>query len=668
MALTLGWLIAMHSIGCTQRAGFNKPAPVTVSLTAAATNLPYGASTVVTWSSTHSTSCSSSGGGGSGTAGSFNTGALTTTTTYSVTCVGTVGSATKSITVTVSPAIPTYTLSVTNSGGGTVSSSPAGIDCGTSCSATFTSGTAVTLTAAASGGYSFTGWSGACSGAGSCVVTLAADTDLAATFALIVNPISLSLVAARSSGVAPLAVFFDASGTTDATVTSRPFHDLEYRWDFGDPAGSPVSGTTWGAGSGAGVNDRNFATGPVASHVFETPGIYTVTVTAFDGTNTAATDTTITVQNPNVVFVGDNTTCFSTSGTFTGCPAGATQVTTSSFATAVSTYQASGKRLLFRRGETFVAASAARINTTGPGIVGAFGTGAAPVVQMTGNATVLVISSSTTPTLKDWRVMDLEVDGSSGDNTIAVSADGGFNQMLGLRLNVHDAFRGVSAGPSILDWYNNNGNPGHAIYEDWAVVDSTITPMPNGCVTCGWSIAVAGLRTSIQGNISGSALTGGPERIRGACLTKSVIANNSVAGGADNEVWLFGVDWTTAGVCNPGGVGTYAEQIIMADNKMTGGSSAWMVRVTPENGGDDARLRDMIVERNWFISGAGTQMAVNSDAAESTFRNNIFDTTADIYHGCLAVNQWGSAPAPYGHRIYHNTFYSGAAGDFKAVS
>src|SRR4030067_2638800 len=47
----------------------------------------------------------------------------------------------------------------------------------------------------------------------------------------------------RFYGVAPMAVFFDASGTT-STATTRPFHDLEYRWDFGDPAGSPVSGTT----------------------------------------------------------------------------------------------------------------------------------------------------------------------------------------------------------------------------------------------------------------------------------------------------------------------------------------------------------------------------------------------------------------------------------------
>lgn len=97
--------------------------------------------------------------------------------------------------------------------------------------------------------------------------------------------IGLTFAASRLSGVAPLAVFFDATATT-ATATTRPFHDIEYKWNFGDPAGSPVNGTTWTNGSRAGASSRNAATGPVAAHVFETPGTYTVALTAFDGTNT----------------------------------------------------------------------------------------------------------------------------------------------------------------------------------------------------------------------------------------------------------------------------------------------------------------------------------------------------------------------------------------------
>jgi hypothetical protein len=55
-----------------------------------------------------------------------------------------------------------HTLTVTKdgSGSGSVTSSPAGIDCGSACSAQFDDGTQVTLTAAADSGSTFTGWSG----------------------------------------------------------------------------------------------------------------------------------------------------------------------------------------------------------------------------------------------------------------------------------------------------------------------------------------------------------------------------------------------------------------------------------------------------------------------------------------------------------------------------
>jgi uncharacterized delta-60 repeat protein len=83
----------------------------------------------------------------------------------------------------------TLTLTKAGSGTGTVSTSPAGIDCGSSCAHAFTHGTVVTLTATAAAGSSFAGWSGACSGAGSCTLTMNADQTATATFnALCVVP------------------------------------------------------------------------------------------------------------------------------------------------------------------------------------------------------------------------------------------------------------------------------------------------------------------------------------------------------------------------------------------------------------------------------------------------------------------------------------------------
>jgi len=68
-------------------------------------------------------------------------------------------------------------------GSGTVTSAPSGINCGASCGGLFADGADVTLTAAASTGQSFTGWSGGdCSGAEECVVTMSDNVTVTATF------------------------------------------------------------------------------------------------------------------------------------------------------------------------------------------------------------------------------------------------------------------------------------------------------------------------------------------------------------------------------------------------------------------------------------------------------------------------------------------------------
>jgi len=79
----------------------------------------------------------------------------------------------------------TFTLTVAKSGNGagTVTSSPGGINCGSSCSASFTTNTVVTLTAAATAGSTFTGWSDpSCPGTGTCTLTLSASRSVTATF------------------------------------------------------------------------------------------------------------------------------------------------------------------------------------------------------------------------------------------------------------------------------------------------------------------------------------------------------------------------------------------------------------------------------------------------------------------------------------------------------
>jgi hypothetical protein len=76
----------------------------------------------------------------------------------------------------------TLTVSKAGTGTGTVTSLPAGIDCGATCSAEFGVLSAVTLTATPGPGSSFSGWSGACAGTGSCKVKMSEAKSVTATF------------------------------------------------------------------------------------------------------------------------------------------------------------------------------------------------------------------------------------------------------------------------------------------------------------------------------------------------------------------------------------------------------------------------------------------------------------------------------------------------------
>jgi photosystem II stability/assembly factor-like uncharacterized protein len=101
------------------------------------------------------------------------------------------------------------TVSKSGNGSGTVTSSIGGINCGSTCQASITKDTSVTLTAVAATGSVFAGWTGGgCAGTSTCTVTMTANVTITAVFVLNSSP--------------SFAVTVSVKGSAGGTVTSNP--------------------------------------------------------------------------------------------------------------------------------------------------------------------------------------------------------------------------------------------------------------------------------------------------------------------------------------------------------------------------------------------------------------------------------------------------------------
>ena len=164
-------------------------------------------------------------------------------------------SASRNVTATFSatPVQRTLTVSVTPDAGGSVTSDPIGISCGaanTRCSESFLSGTTLTLTTNAAPGWSFSGWTGACTGTGTCVVTLDSDTTVGANFSQVVPKRTLSVDVSAGANA--------AGGRVDSTPAGidcgKGNTACSAQWDQGTQvslAAHPSAGWTFTGWSGS---------------------------------------------------------------------------------------------------------------------------------------------------------------------------------------------------------------------------------------------------------------------------------------------------------------------------------------------------------------------------------------------------------------------------------
>ncbi len=143
---------------------------------------------------------------------------------------------------------PVWALTVTKGGSsaGNVLSNPAGITCGSTCTASFANGTSMTLTATADANNMFVNWAGVtCNGGvntnSTCTFALGAGTGVAANFAL--NTYAVTAIAGANGTIGPPSQTVDHGQTTTFTVTPNSNHVAVVTG-----CGGALAGTTYTTG------------------------------------------------------------------------------------------------------------------------------------------------------------------------------------------------------------------------------------------------------------------------------------------------------------------------------------------------------------------------------------------------------------------------------------
>lgn len=445
-------------------------------------------------------------------------------------------------------------------------------------------------------------------------------------------------IMSRSSGTAPLAVFFDATGTTD-DGTSNPYHDLDYLWYFGD---GNVSNFSYGANTNL---NRNRASEPMAAHVYETAGNYSWFLVVWDGSSASIRTGSITVTAANTTFSTTNTICVSTSGNFTGAPSGSTQVTASDFDATLVTYLTSGKRVLFCGGETFTGST----HTTFTGAtaqVGSYGTGKAKI-NWTGTADNLGwlrVGSIAS----DFRVTDIEFDGTgtSGQTFMSFQNTAWVNVLI-LNSYIHN----VSNYLNGVDWAGSGGSGFYVINNRFENPDpGSTTDMI--LVGSGSIVALIG-NNLVQQNV-------GQQVVRLNAVNKYIVSNNTASGAATTKetIGIRSSDTETS---------TYG---IVADNDITPGNG--YVGIYASGANTSLGSFDIIYTRNYVHGSAGANSSAIACSAERvTIRNNVISVSdLDMSIGiALAGTNSGNTLPSKNTWVYNNTIYtSQVTGSFTGIN
>ncbi len=445
--------------------------------------------------------------------------------------------------------------------------------------------------------------------------------------------ITPNIVCSRTAGFAPLAVFFDATATLD-TATTQPVKDCHFQWEFGDP-----SSGVWLNGALPGGRSKNKHQGFVAAHTFETPGTYTVRlrVTSADKVTSGMIFRTVTVTDFNTVY--PNSTYYLANGAApvagqNGVPAGVAGdklvggITTLS---QITTYLASNRRVLLKRGDTFTTVTGVAFRFSNL-VLSAYGSGVPPRILkdslgVADYGTIINYSGGSSGIADNVVIADMDIEGDYlGSGVFGLSAiDSTYNVSNVLVKNVNSSKVGLA-------FHMNDSSSLTPINIFLDTVSCTDVQASSGS-NCVWGQV---RNFAHQGSFydRDNRLEHGERHM---FLSKAVIANNTYAnpGPQKGLLSLRPPNFITGDADIP--PGSYTEYVQVSGNHFrplgTNGPSG----MTSGNVNMDGRFRYVIFEKNLYSDVNTPSNMIGLMGTNCVARNNIVDANSAPPDGRVGI-------------------------------
>lgn len=434
-----------------------------------------------------------------------------------------------------------------------------------------------------------------------------------------------SLLASRLTGPAPLSVSFDATGTTSSISTLNTFRETGYHFLFDDP-----SSGNW-LHSNKSKNEQ--IGGPIAAHVFDTPGTYNVELRVREPDGSTDTDNlTITVTDPGQVFSGTNTVVISRTDDTSGAPAGAQLITNAS---GWPSWQ-SGKRYLLRAGQDF--AGLGNIN-----------------IQQLQDVQIDKLGAENNPTVADI-VIEGNVSAANWAARVTVRHMSATRLYANLSSDHSLFYQNTSANNidngSSVEWYATSWSGDETLRSqmtwptNFFVVENTVSDPDTNIINGAGSTGFGGRGSVWMGNSLAGSYS---HSMRLWFAYKTFIGHNYLT------ATPIASPITTHIKLHSSGTDAYMDQIldsptpatryvVIADNRVGDGdeNKSWSLNASPQNSlaSTEEGLEDIIMENNLFDRQYSANVSMSGRNMIERGSANLDNTTANVATGHTAATGW----------------------------